>query len=60
MLAAAGCLAGIGFTMALFIAELALPEEQLDVAKVGVLTASAISAAVGMGLLAATLPKKAA
>ena len=60
MLAAAGCLAGIGFTMALFIAELALPGEELDIAKVGVLTASAISAALGMGLLAATLPKKAA
>lgn len=57
MLMSAGCLAGIGFTMALFIAELALQQDQLDTAKVGVLLASAISAALGLGLLLRTLPR---
>jgi Na+:H+ antiporter, NhaA family len=46
--AAGGALAGIGFTMSLFIAGLALPPELLDAAKVGILGASAVSAAVGM------------
>ena len=55
---AAGFLAGIGFTMALFIAELALPDDGLDTAKVGVLVGSAISAVLGVGLLIWTLPKK--
>ncbi len=45
------CLAGIGFTMALFIAELALSGDALDVAKVGVLGASAISAVLGIVIL---------
>lgn len=55
----AGCLAGIGFTMALFIAELALKgsDELLVTAKIGVLTGSALSAAFGMGLLVWLLPK---
>jgi Na+:H+ antiporter, NhaA family len=48
---AGGCLAGIGFTMALFIAGLALAGPALDAAKVGILAASALSAALGMGLL---------
>ena len=48
-----GCLAGIGFTMALFIAGLAIDEVALDAAKVGVLGASALSAVLGMGLLLA-------
>jgi NhaA family Na+:H+ antiporter len=47
-LAAGGALAGIGFTMSLFIAGLALPGELLDAAKVGILLASAVSAALGM------------
>jgi NhaA family Na+:H+ antiporter len=55
----AGCLGGIGFTMALFIAELALAgkHELLDTAKMGVLLGSALSAVLGMGLLAWLLPK---
>jgi NhaA family Na+:H+ antiporter len=52
-IAAGGSLAGIGFTMSLFIADLALPAELLDAAKVGVLAASATSAAVGMAVLRA-------
>lgn len=58
VLFAAGCLAGIGFTMALFIAELALQSDALDTAKVGVLAGSALSALLGVGLLIRTLPKK--
>jgi NhaA family Na+:H+ antiporter len=52
LLLAGSCLAGIGFTMALFIAGLALERELLDVAKIGVLAGSALSAVLGMGLLA--------
>jgi NhaA family Na+:H+ antiporter len=52
-------LAGIGFTMALFIADLALDGAVLDAAKVGVLGASAIAALIGMALLVAVLPKAA-
>jgi len=59
VLAAAGCLAGIGFTMALFIAELALDAGALNKAKIGVLAASAVSAAAGLGGLVWTLPKRA-
>ena len=40
----------IGFTMALFIAGLALKGELLDAAKVGIIGGSAISAVVGMVL----------
>jgi NhaA family Na+:H+ antiporter len=60
MVAAAGMLAGIGFTMALFIASLALQEPSLDTAKVGVLAGSALSAVLGLGLLSWTLPRQAA
>jgi NhaA family Na+:H+ antiporter len=45
------CLAGIGFTMALFIASLALRNQMLDQAKLGVLAGSVLSAVLGMGLL---------
>ena len=48
---AAGFLAGIGFTMALFIAGLALSDSLLNVAKIGVLAGSALSALIGMTLL---------
>jgi NhaA family Na+:H+ antiporter len=47
-----GCLAGIGFTMSLFIAGLAFAEEQfLTVAKMGILAASLVSGVVGWLLL---------
>lgn len=47
------CLAGIGFTMALFIATLGfrVAPEHLDHAKLGILVASAISAIIGLGIL---------
>lgn len=51
-----GFLAGIGFTMALFIAGLALNAEQLDEAKVGILGASALAAVLGMTILVIVLP----
>ncbi len=44
-------LAGIGFTMALFIADLALDGPLLDAAKTGVLAGSALAAVIGSGLL---------
>jgi NhaA family Na+:H+ antiporter len=52
-----GCLAGIGFTMALFIAGLALQGALLDAAKIGILSGSFISAILGFILLIVTLPK---
>jgi NhaA family Na+:H+ antiporter len=52
-----GFLAGIGFTMALFISSLALSGEILDAAKVGVMAGSALSAVVGVTLLIVCLPK---
>ena len=55
----AGFLAGIGFTMSLFIANLALKDQLLDAAKVGTLAGSAISAIVGFALLRAFLPGQA-
>jgi NhaA family Na+:H+ antiporter len=54
----ASSLAGIGFTMALFIASLALKDESVSAAKIGVLSGSALSAIVGIGILLAVLPKK--
>lgn len=50
MLAAGGMLTGIGFTMALFIAELAFDPRMLSSAKAGILYASMIAG--GLGLLA--------
>ena len=47
----AGFLAGIGFTMSLFISSLALAGPMLDEAKVGILVASLISAVAGTSLL---------
>jgi NhaA family Na+:H+ antiporter len=57
----AGFLAGIGFTMALFINGLAFPghPEMEDAGKVGTLTGSLISAIVGSALLLLFLPKQA-
>ena len=53
---AGGMLAGIGFTMSLFIAGLALPEELLYPSKVGILLASAFAAVVGLVLMIAVFP----
>lgn len=50
-----GFLAGIGFTMALFIAGLAFTEGMLDRAKVGVLAGSLVAASIGYGLVRASL-----
>ena len=47
-LAGGGFLCGIGFTMALFIANLALAGSTLAAAKVGILIASALAAGAGM------------
>jgi len=47
----AACLAGIGFTMSLFIAGLALEGDLLAAGKIGTLIGSAISAVLGIGLL---------
>ncbi len=47
----AGCLAGIGFTMSLFIAGLALEGDLLAAGKIGTLLGSALSAVLGLGLL---------
>ncbi|WP_457637140.1 Na+/H+ antiporter NhaA [Oceanithermus sp.] len=48
---AVGLVAGIGFTMALFIAGLAFPPQLLDEAKIGVLSASLTAAVIGGALL---------
>lgn len=47
-----GVLAGIGFTMALFIAGLAFDGELLNAAKIGILGASALAAIAGLVILA--------
>ncbi len=52
-------LAGIGFTMSMFIAELAFSNsEHIEIAKVGIITASLLSAIIGMAWLSISLPKK--
>ena len=48
---AASRLAGIGFTMSLFIATLAFDVVQLSIAKISILVASLVAALVGSGLL---------
>jgi len=56
---AAAILAGIGFTMSLFIANLAFASpEMLDTAKVGILSGSLISGIVGFLILKSALNKK--
>ena len=47
----AGMLAGIGFTMSLFIANLAFTGTELELSKFGILLASLISGAAGMAML---------
>lgn len=59
MVAAAALLAGIGFTMSLFVAQLAFGEsDALEATKLAVLAASLLSALGGLALLAAVLPRE--
>ena len=51
-LAAGALLAGIGFTMALFIANLAFDVDMIDAAKLGILSASVVAATAGVAMLA--------
>jgi NhaA family Na+:H+ antiporter len=53
-----GCLAGIGFTMSIFIGSLALEGDSLDDAKIGTMAGSAISAILGCALLMMFMPKR--
>jgi NhaA family Na+:H+ antiporter len=53
-----GCLAGIGFTMSIFIGSLALEGDSLDDAKIGTMAGSAISAILGCALLLMFMPKR--
>jgi NhaA family Na+:H+ antiporter len=55
-LAGAGCLAGIGFTMSLFIASLALEGDLLSAGKIGAILGSAVSAVLGVLALISFLP----
>ena len=48
----AGCLAGIGFTMSIFIATAAFQGDELASIKLLVLVASVLAAILGMGILA--------
>ena len=60
MLLGAGCLAGIGFTMSIFISELAYTDETfINQAKVGILIASVVSGLIGAAVLNAALPRHA-
>jgi len=56
LLAGGGLLAGIGFTMALFISNLAFGPRLIDAAKMGIFLASVVSAAAGVALLAWLCP----
>ena len=59
MLYGASWLAGIGFTMSLFVTELAFADESLiNEAKLGILLASLMAGAVGYALLQAWLPRQ--
>lgn len=51
MLMGGGCLAGIGFTMSLFLTGLALPASHIDAGKLGTLMGSALSTILGMSIL---------
>jgi NhaA family Na+:H+ antiporter len=56
----ASCLAGIGFTMSLFITGLAFTDNEALIAnaKVGILAASLLSGVIGSAILSQALPKK--
>ena len=59
-IAGAGCLAGIGFTMSLFISDLAFADEAMvTAAKIGILVASLTSGVLGFVILSRALPKRA-
>lgn len=53
-----GCLAGIGFTMSLFVASLGLEGILLSQAKTGILVGSGVSGLLGISLLVFSLRKK--
>jgi NhaA family Na+:H+ antiporter len=54
----AGCLAGIGFTMSLFVSDLAFNDPALiTAAKIGILAASLTSGVLGFVILSKALPK---
>jgi len=53
-----GFLAGIGFTMALFTAGLALEGELLEAAKIGTIGGSVVAAVIGVVLLLLAFPKR--
>ena len=58
-IAGVSCLAGIGFTMSLFITALAFSDEALVAnAKVGILAASLLSGIIGSAILSQAFPKK--
>jgi Na+:H+ antiporter, NhaA family len=50
------CLGGIGFTMSLFIANLAFENTNVEIAKIGILTASVLAGLWGAVVLWKTLP----
>lgn len=58
ILLGAAWLCGIGFTMSIFIAGLALPENLLDEGKTGTLVGSTISAVLGCVVLFLSLPPR--
>lgn len=58
-IAIVGVVAGIGFTMSLFVAQLAFPPGALrDTAVLAILVASAVAALLGLAVGAAILPKR--
>lgn len=59
LLAGGGMLAGIGFTMALFIADLAFPPEVLGSVKLGIFAASILSGILGTTFLLWSTPRQA-
>lgn len=59
MIVGIGAIAGIGFTVSLFVAELAFDTAALrDAAKIGILGASAVAAALGAAILLLACPRR--